>query len=131
MPKELTPAERQALKGRAHRLNPVVLIGLEGVTRGVLAEVDRALRAHELIKIRVPGEAREDRERVLGELCAATGAAAVQHIVKILVLYRERPAEPASAPPRRPPPRRKPSLPPRKPAPSRTFKPRRGRFRPR
>ena len=51
----LTPHERQELKGRAHRLNPVVLLGAEGLTEAVVKEVDRALNAHGLIKIKVPG----------------------------------------------------------------------------
>jgi putative YhbY family RNA-binding protein len=91
--KELTPAERQALKGRAHRLNPVVLIGEAGLGPAVLAEIDRALNAHELIKIRVMGADRDARETLLAEVCAATGAAPVQHIGKVLVVYRERPPE--------------------------------------
>lgn len=111
MASELTPAERQALKGRAHRLNPVVLIGEAGLAPTVLAEIDRALSAHELIKIRVMGAARETRAALLGQVCAATGAAPVQHIGKILVIYRERPPEAATAspaPPRKPPARRRP-----------------------
>ncbi|HTO47206.1 MAG TPA: ribosome assembly RNA-binding protein YhbY [Burkholderiales bacterium] len=98
MLKELTPAERQALKGRAHRLDPVVMIGAEGLTASVLAEVDRALRAHELIKIRVTSDDGDARERLLGEICAATGASPVQHIGKVLVVYRERPVEVVAAP---------------------------------
>ena len=93
MPKVLTPAERQLLKGRAHRLDPVVMIGPDGLTSAVLAEVDRALKAHELIKIRVMGSDGDTRARFLGEICTATGASPVQHIGKILVVYRERPAE--------------------------------------
>ena len=100
MLKKLTPAERQALKGRAHRLDPVVMIGADGLTAGVLAEVDRALKAHELIKIRVTSGDGDARERFLGEICAATGASPVQHIGKVLVVYRERPPEEAAlAPP--------------------------------
>jgi len=106
MPKELTPAERQALKGRAHRLDPVVMIGADGLTAGVLAEVDRALTAHELIKVRVTSGGGDARERILGDLCAATGASPVQHIGKVLVVYRERAPEPAAAPPRRDRPQR-------------------------
>jgi len=89
VPRLLTPAERQVLKGLAHRLDPVVLIGAGGLTPGVLAEVDRALRAHDLVKIRVMGEARGDRERMLEAICAATEASPVQHIGKVLVVYRE------------------------------------------
>jgi RNA-binding protein len=103
MSRALTPAKRQALRGRAHRLDPVVMVGVEGLTAAVLAEVERALAAHELIKIRVMSGDGDTRERLLGEICAATGAAPVQHIGKVLVVYRERPAaEPPVAAPRPP-----------------------------
>jgi putative YhbY family RNA-binding protein len=116
--KELTPSERQMLKGRAHQLDPVVLVGGEGLTQGVLAEIERALNAHQLIKIRVMGLEREGRELLLGSICSATGAATVQHIGKVLVVYRERAAKPDAAPARSAPlrrrgPRPKPSRPPR------------------
>src|SRR5262245_61998498 len=108
MRKELTPVERQTLKGRAHRLDPVVMIGAGGLTAGVLTEIDRALKAHELIKIRVISGDGDARARLLGEVCAATGASPVQHIGKILVVYRERPPEQAPAPPRKDRPKREP-----------------------
>ena len=105
MPRELTPAERQALKGRAHHLKPVVLVGEAGLTPSVAGEIERALLAHELIKIRVISAERAARDALLGEVCAASGAAPVQHIGKVLVIFRERPPEetaPAPAvPPRR------------------------------
>jgi putative YhbY family RNA-binding protein len=132
MPKELTPAERQVLKGRAHRLHPLVLVGAEGLTPAVVAEVDRALKAHELIKLRAGGADRGARERLLAEVCAATGATPVQHIGKILVIYREEPKPPVSPPP--PPrtaPRRKPGQRARTTRPARPSKPRRGKLRPR
>jgi putative YhbY family RNA-binding protein len=133
VPKQLTPADRQALKGRAHRLRPVVFVGADGLTPAVVAEVDGALKAHELIKIRVLGEDRDARERLLGEVCAATDATPVQHIGRILVLYRARPEKPApKAPPaRRPAPRRRPERPARKPRPRRPLESRRGKLRPR
>jgi putative YhbY family RNA-binding protein len=93
VPKELTPAERQALKGRAHRLKPVVLIGEAGLTPTVAAEIERALTAHGLVKIRVIGAERGVRAALLAEVCAATAAAPVQHIGKVLVVYRERPPD--------------------------------------
>jgi putative YhbY family RNA-binding protein len=116
MPNALTPAARQLLKGRAHRLDPVVMVGADGLTPAVLAEVDRALTAHELIKVRVMGGDGGTRERYLGEICAATGAAPVQHIGKILVVYRARPAEerPATPPRRRAPQRAARAAPPRR-----------------
>jgi len=91
--RELKSVERQALKGRAHRLKPVVLIGEAGLTPTVAAEIERALAAHELIKIRVLGADRTVREALLGAVCAASGAAPVQHIGKVLVIFRERPPE--------------------------------------
>jgi putative YhbY family RNA-binding protein len=102
MPNSLTPAQRQALKGRAHGLAPVVLIGAGGLTPAVLAEIDRALAAHELIKIRVAGEDRAQRDTLLAEICERSASAPVQHIGKILVVYRERVAPPAPAVPARP-----------------------------
>jgi putative YhbY family RNA-binding protein len=106
MPKELTPADRQLLKGRAHRLDPVVWIGAEGLTAAVLAELERALKAHELIKIRVMAGDGDARARLLGEICAATDSSPVQHIGKVLVVYRERPPEQPAPPPRKPATRR-------------------------
>jgi len=101
MANELTSTQRQTLKGRAHTLDPVVMVGNAGVTPAVLGEVRLALDSHELIKIRVMGSDRHERERILGELCSATGAAPVQHIGKIIVIYRERVVEPEpKAPPR-------------------------------
>jgi RNA-binding protein len=133
VPKELTTPERQALKARAHGLRPAVLVGAGGLTPPVVAEVDRALKAHELIKLRVAGEGRDARERLLGELCAATGASPVQHIGKMLVIYREEPKPPApqARPPARPAPRRKPEPRARQRQPARAPKPRRGKLRPR
>lgn len=103
MSRELKPAERQALKGRAHRLKPVVLIGEAGLTPTVAGEIERALAAHELIKIRVMGVERAGRDALLGTVCAASGAAPVQHIGKVLVIFRERPPEEPDPAPARPP----------------------------
>lgn len=86
----LSPSERRALRARAHALVPVVMIGDQGLTSAVIREADRSLKAHELIKIRVAGE-REDRDQWLEELANALNAAPVQHIGKILVLWRENP----------------------------------------
>ena len=99
--KSLNSSQRRELRARAHALRPVVLIGDDGLTPGVLAETERALAAHELIKIRITGAEREDRETLLAEVCAGTGAAPVQHIGKILVIYRESPAKPPPRPPRK------------------------------
>ena len=86
----LNPAERKALKGRAHKLEPVVLIGNKGLTDQVVKEVDLALKVHELIKVRAPSVERGDREETLRTLCERTGAEAVQIIGKVFVMYRKR-----------------------------------------
>jgi|SRR5216684_192199 len=87
----LSPAQRRELKARAHVLDPVVLIGGEGLSSSVLAEIERGLKAHELIKVRVNGADRPGREAILGEICRRSGAQPVQHIGKVLVLFRENP----------------------------------------
>jgi RNA-binding protein len=99
--KSLSPAERKLLKSRAHALKPVVAIGNEGLSAAVLKEIDASLRAHDLIKIRVTGDDREARQALLGEICNRSGASPVQHIGKILVVYRESPEAPAAAPKKR------------------------------
>ena len=103
---ELTPAQRRALRARAHHLDPVVAIGQHGLTPAVLREIDVALKAHELIKVRVFGDDREAREALLQEVCAAVEAAPVQHLGKLLVIWRENPDKGKSAP--RPPRKAKP-----------------------
>lgn len=89
----ITSAQRRELRARAHALKPVVQIGNDGLSEGVIGETERALAAHELIKVRILDEAREDRVEMLDALCSATGAAAVQHIGKTLVLWRPRPGQ--------------------------------------
>ena len=86
----LSKQEILALRARAHHLNPVVMVGQHGLTEAVIRETETALRAHELIKVRVLGDERDVRLLIGEELCAATGAQLVQHIGKLLVLYRER-----------------------------------------
>ena len=88
--KSLNKQEIVELKARAHHLNPVVMVGQKGLTESVIAETDTALRAHKLIKIRVLGDDRAEREAIGNALCAATDTQLVQHIGKLLVLYRER-----------------------------------------
>jgi putative YhbY family RNA-binding protein len=87
---ELSSARRRELKARAHKLDPVVLVGSSGLSTQVLAEIDRSLKSHELIKVRVAGADRAMREAILEEICRQTGAQPVQHIGKILVLFREK-----------------------------------------
>jgi putative YhbY family RNA-binding protein len=85
---ELSPAERKARRADAHHLEPVVMIGNDGLTPAVVKEVDAALGAHGLIKVRVFSDDRAVREAVLAELTMRLGAAPVQHIGKLLVLWR-------------------------------------------
>jgi RNA-binding protein len=91
------------LRARAHSLKPVVWVAEGGATAGVLREIDRALNAHELIKIRAALEGRTARDEMLASICAELGAQPVQVIGKMLVAFRPRPAapEPEPAAPRR------------------------------
>jgi RNA-binding protein len=76
------------LRGLAHKLNPVVMIGNNGLTETVLREIENSLNAHELIKIKVFGDDRALRVSMLEDICKSTGAIAVHHIGKQLVIYR-------------------------------------------
>ena len=91
MPQSLTPTERKTLKARAHALDPVVIVGDAGLTPGVLAEVDRSLTAHELIKVRVAGDDRDARLAMRDRIVDELSAAPVQTIGKLLVFYRQKP----------------------------------------
>jgi putative YhbY family RNA-binding protein len=93
----LTTRDRARLKARAHALEPVVHVGGTGLTDGVIREVDRALTAHELIKIRIPVDDRAKRIALGDEVCARTGAAAVHRVGKVLILWRPRDAEAPSS----------------------------------
>lgn len=85
---ELKPAERRELRAQAHHLDPVVQIGGDGLTPAVIKETNAALNAHGLIKIRVFSDDRDARDAILSRLSDELGAAAVQHIGKLLVLWR-------------------------------------------
>jgi RNA-binding protein len=87
----LTARERAHLKARAHALEPVVHTGNSGVTDTLVAEVDRALTAHELIKVKVGAADRADRAAIGDEISARTGATAVHRVGKVLILWRPRP----------------------------------------
>lgn len=84
----ITPTQRKTLKGDAHDLNPVVMIGNDGLTPAVIKEARLAIGHHGLIKVRVFGDDREARIAIYEELCDKLDAAAVQHIGKLLVLWR-------------------------------------------
>ena len=85
---ELAPQQRKYLKARAHGLKPVVMIGAGGLTEAVLKEIERSLAAHELIKVRVLNDDRDEREAWLAEICAQLDCAPVQHLGKLLLIYK-------------------------------------------
>ena len=88
---ELSIAERKAHRAEAHHLDPVVMIGGDGLTPAVVKETDAALKSHGLIKVRVLGDDREQREQIYQQLCDELNAAPIQHIGKLLVLWRPKP----------------------------------------
>ncbi|MGM9486217.1 YhbY family RNA-binding protein [Ideonella sp. YS5] len=94
---ELTPAERKEKRGEAHHLDPVVMIGADGLTPAVLKETEAALKAHGLIKVRMLSDDRAAREAALATLADELGAASVQHIGKLLVLWRPLPEKAVAA----------------------------------
>ena len=91
---QLTPAERKLHRADAHHLDPVVMIGGDGLTPAVVKETDAALKAHGLIKVRVFSDERATRDEILAALCEQLDAAPVQHIGKLLVLWRPLPDKP-------------------------------------
>jgi RNA-binding protein len=91
---QLTEKQRRHLKGLAHPLKPVIRMGNAGLTDGVVAETDLALAHHELIKVRLPGLEREDRDAALASLAERTRSAMVTRIGHVAVLYRPRPDVP-------------------------------------
>mgnify|MGYP002784686468 FL=1 len=84
----LTPAQRKEHRAAAHHLDPVVMIGAEGATAAVEKELGAALNAHGLVKVRVFSDDRAAREALLAELAEKLSAAPIQHIGKLLVLWR-------------------------------------------
>lgn len=95
MPNPLTTRERAALKARAHDLEPRVHVGGAGVTDALVAEVDRALKAHELIKVKVASDDRAGRVAMGDDIAARTGAAVVHRVGKVVILWRPREEPPA------------------------------------
>jgi RNA-binding protein len=87
---EPTEKQRRYLRGLAHPLKPVILMGNAGVTDGVVAETARALHDHELIKVRLPGKDREERDAALAELAGRTDSMMITRIGHVAVLYRPR-----------------------------------------
>ena len=98
MPVKLTAKERTHLKGRAHALEPIVQVGQGGLSDAVAVELDRALTAHELIKVKINGTDRLARQAMAVAICSRTDAVAIHQVGKIIVLWRPTPEEaPASS----------------------------------
>jgi RNA-binding protein len=89
----LSAKKRSELRAEAHKLTPIVIIGDKGLTDEVLAEIDRSLKAHELIKVRAATDEREARDAWLEKICERLEAHPVQQIGKVFVVYRENPKE--------------------------------------
>lgn len=85
----LTPKFRQQLKAKAHKLNPIVIIGNQGLTENVLKEIDRGLTDHELMKIRINCEDRDEKRAMFEEICQTTHAEPVQLIGGVGIIYRK------------------------------------------
>jgi RNA-binding protein len=86
----VNPIEKKKLKALAHPLNPVVIIGQAGLTEAVINEINLALNAHELIKVRIRAE-RDERTVIREQICTETGSELVQSIGQVVVLYRKNP----------------------------------------
>ncbi|OAI20785.1 RNA-binding protein [Methylomonas koyamae] len=86
----MNPIQKKKLKAQAHALNPVVIIGQAGLTEAVLKEINVALDAHELIKIKIRAE-RDERPVISEQICAETKAEPIQSIGQIAVVYRQNP----------------------------------------
>ena len=89
----MTPQDKKLLKARAHKLDPLVTVGAKGLTDAVIAEIDFALKSHELIKVRAGMMDRHERAEAFSAICARTGAEPVQHVGKVFVIHRKKPDE--------------------------------------
>lgn len=86
----LSTKQRKELKARAHHLNPVIRVGQKGISDNLLKETDLALQTHELIKVHIAQDVKEERQATAGEIAAACRAEIVAHIGKIAILFREK-----------------------------------------
>lgn len=100
MPKALSPSQVRHLRGLAHALKPVVQMGAKGLSDALLAELEIALNDHELVKVKLAAEDREARDALLPALVERSGAALVQRIGNVAVLYRARSEKPGIVLPR-------------------------------
>lgn len=95
----ITAQQKKLLKARAHSLKPVVITGAAGISPAVLAEIDRALEHHELIKVRMNADTPEQRAEWTAAVCAGLHAHQVQTVGHVVTLYRDKPPEAAKARP--------------------------------
>jgi RNA-binding protein len=91
---ELKEKQKKYLRGLAHKLEPKARSGNPGLTQNLIKEVEAQLLAHELIKVKVAAEDREERDRLIERMCAATKATLVQRIGNIAVLYKKNTKKP-------------------------------------
>src|SRR5688500_4080731 len=100
---ELASVRQGSLQDRAHVIKPTVWRGRAGLWEGIIHELEQGLKSHELIKVKVSSDERETRTALLEEICERLDAAPVQHIGKILVIYRPKPDKTVSdiTPPRK------------------------------
>jgi len=85
----LNKKQIQYLKGVAHSLKPIVLLGNNGLTEAVVAEIDYALNHHELIKVKIPTDDKETKGLIVEAICRETNATKIQVIGKTLIIYRQ------------------------------------------
>ena len=90
---KLSGKQRRALRARAHHLNPVVSIGAAGASDAVLAELELALDEHQLVKLRIAADDRQQRRDLIDTLCRRSNAELIQRIGHTAVVYRERPED--------------------------------------
>jgi RNA-binding protein len=90
----LTSSQKSFLRGKAHHLKPVVIVGQHGLSENVLSEMDQALLAHELIKFKMSAAEREEKKRMIEKICTHTSSELIQTIGNMAILYRRHPKKP-------------------------------------
>ena len=88
-PEKLTTSQKKYLRGIAHNINPMIIIGANGVTESLMKELESTLEHHEILKIRMASADRDDRKQIVDYILEQTGALLVQSIGKICVIYRQ------------------------------------------
>ena len=98
--RDLSPTQRRYLRSLAHALKPVILVGAKGVTPALLAELDGALEHHELIKVKIAAEDRDERDAWVAQLAKDAGASLIQRVGNVATLFRARRKNPGIVLPR-------------------------------